>query len=93
MLSKVFERLLGERDARLHELTGASQLKAYEAERFRKQLCGDRSERVATEAGGERVFTCECMRFHPRRRSVMLTNAMRTQVSLLAIVRSYSLDN
>ncbi len=33
------------------------------------------------------------LRFHPRRRSVMLTNAMRTQVSLLAIVRSYSLDN
>lgn len=46
----MLERLLGERDERVRELTLALQLKAYEAERFRQQLYGDRSERVAPEA-------------------------------------------
>lgn len=47
---EMLERLLGERDARIRDLEFELRLKGYQIERLRKQLFGDRSERVPPEA-------------------------------------------
>lgn len=46
---EMLERLLGERDAKIRALETEMQLKRHDIARLRKQLHGDRSERVAPE--------------------------------------------